>query len=175
MGQNLLLLGQLHLWTTSEPRSSPAAPFSKGLSVLSPQEAWVHVHPPSQMPHPTWLTLPGASTAPPPESSLIRTPLSCDRRPRSECALQNSCTCVLLSPGCECAEGCICLRLFVSFTSSYRLEMGLPKWTSGKEPASQCRRLRRHGFDPWVGMIPWIRKWQPIPAFLPWKFCGQRC
>ena len=23
------------------------------------------------------------------------------------------------------------------------------------------------GFDPWVGKIPWRRKWQPAPAFLP--------
>ena len=22
-------------------------------------------------------------------------------------------------------------------------------------------------FDPWVGKIPWRRKWQPIPVFLP--------
>ena len=29
-------------------------------------------------------------------------------------------------------------------------------------------------FDPWVGKIPWRRKWQPIPAFLPEKFHGQR-
>ena len=24
----------------------------------------------------------------------------------------------------------------------------------------------RHGFDPWVGKIPWGRKWQPTPVFL---------
>ena len=24
------------------------------------------------------------------------------------------------------------------------------------------------GFDPWVGKIPWRRKWQPIPRFLSW-------
>ena len=23
------------------------------------------------------------------------------------------------------------------------------------------------GFDPWVGKIPWRRKWQPTPVFLP--------
>ena len=36
----------------------------------------------------------------------------------------------------------------------------------------QCRRHRRHEFHPWVGKIPWRRKWQPIPVFLfkesPW-------
>ena len=32
--------------------------------------------------------------------------------------------------------------------------------TSGKEPACQCRRCMRRGFDPWVGKIPWRRKLQ---------------
>jgi len=35
----------------------------------------------------------------------------------------------------------------------------------------QCRR---HGFNPWVGNIPWSRKWQPTPVFLPGEFHGQR-
>ena len=30
------------------------------------------------------------------------------------------------------------------------------------------------GFDPWVGKIPWIRKWIPTPAFLPGKYHGWR-
>ena len=34
---------------------------------------------------------------------------------------------------------------------------GLPKEHSGKEPTGQCKRCRRHGFDPWVGKIPWSR------------------
>ena len=34
----------------------------------------------------------------------------------------------------------------------------------------QCRR---HGFDPWVGNIPWRRKWQPTPV-LPGESHGQR-
>ena len=28
--------------------------------------------------------------------------------------------------------------------------------------------------DPWVRMIPWRRKWQPTPVFLPEKSLGQR-
>ena len=43
-----------------------------------------------------------------------------------------------------------------------------------KEPASQCRRHKRHGFDPWVGMIPWRRAWQSTPVFLPGESPGQR-
>ena len=50
-------------------------------------------------------------------------------------------------------------------------QMGLPWWLSGKEPAFQCRRC---GFHPWVGEIPWRRKRQPIPIFLPGKSHGQR-
>ena len=30
-----------------------------------------------------------------------------------------------------------------------------------------CLPCRRFGFDPWVGKIPWRRKWQPTPVFLP--------
>ena len=45
---------------------------------------------------------------------------------------------------------------------------------SSKEYSCQCRRHRTHGFDPWVGKIPWRRKWQPTPVFLPRKFHGQR-
>ena len=29
-------------------------------------------------------------------------------------------------------------------------------------------------FDPWVRMIPWRKKWQPTPVFLPGKSHGQR-
>ena len=32
----------------------------------------------------------------------------------------------------------------------------------------------RHRFDPWVGKIPWRRKWQPTSEFLPEKSHGQR-
>ena len=45
---------------------------------------------------------------------------------------------------------------------------------SGKELACQCRRLKRGEFEPWVGKIPWRRKWEPTPVFLPREFHGQR-
>ena len=47
----------------------------------------------------------------------------------------------------------------------------LTRWLSSKEPACQCRR---HEFNPWVGKMPWRRKWQPTPVFLPGKSHGQR-
>ena len=34
--------------------------------------------------------------------------------------------------------------------------------------------LSRHEFDSWVGKIPWRRKWQATPVFLPGKSHGQR-
>ena len=39
--------------------------------------------------------------------------------------------------------------------------------TSGKESTCQCRRLKRHRFDPWVGKIPWRRVPQATPVSLP--------
>ena len=42
----------------------------------------------------------------------------------------------------------------------------LPWWLSSKESACQHRR---HGFHPWLGNIPWRRKWLPTPVFLPGK------
>ena len=26
--------------------------------------------------------------------------------------------------------------------------------------SGKCKRRKRHGFDPWVGKIPWRREWQ---------------
>ena len=42
-------------------------------------------------------------------------------------------------------------------TFTFIIIVGLPRWLSGKESTCQCRK---HGFDPWVGKIPWRRKWQ---------------
>ena len=49
--------------------------------------------------------------------------------------------------------------------------MGLPWWLRGKEFTCQSRRF---GLDPWVRKIPWRRKWQPTPLFLPGESHGQR-
>ena len=46
-------------------------------------------------------------------------------------------------------------------------EKGFSSGASGKGPASQCRRVKRHGFDPWVGKIAWKRAWQSTPVYLP--------
>ena len=51
---------------------------------------------------------------------------------------------------------------------------GFPGGTSGKEPACQCRRCKRHRLDARVGKIPWRRGRQLIPVFLPGESHGQR-
>ena len=45
--------------------------------------------------------------------------------------------------------------------------MDFPGGTSGKESACQCWKCKRHRFSPWVGKIPWRRKWQL--TLLAWR------
>ena len=33
---------------------------------------------------------------------------------------------------------------------------------NGKKSTCQCRRLKKHRFDPWVRKVPWRRAWQPL-------------
>ena len=40
--------------------------------------------------------------------------------------------------------------------------------------AQRLKRLPAMQFDPWVGKIPWRRKWQPTPVFLPGESHGWR-
>ena len=42
-----------------------------------------------------------------------------------------------------------------------------------KKSTCQCRRGKRLRFDLWVGKIPWRRKWQTTPVFLPGESHGQ--
>jgi len=49
--------------------------------------------------------------------------------------------------------------------------MDFPGGSDGKSICLQCGRP---GLDPWVGKIPWRRKWQPTPGLLPVKSHGRR-
>ena len=60
------------------------------------------------------------------------------------------------------AEPCNLFGIIYTRVSS---SVGFPGGDSGKEPACQRRRRKRHGFHPWVGKIPWRRAWQPTPVF----------
>ena len=55
------------------------------------------------------------------------------------------------------------------FLSPRDIWQGFPSWLRGKE--STCQN-RRHGFNPWVKKMPWKRKWQPTPVFLPGESHG---
>ena len=49
--------------------------------------------------------------------------------------------------------------------------LGFPESSVVKNPPDSARRP---GLDPWVGKIPWRRRWQLTPKFLPGKSHGQR-
>ena len=53
-----------------------------------------------------------------------------------------------------------------------KVVLDFPGGSDGK--ASACLRCGRPGFNPWVGKIPWRRKWQSTPVLLPGKSHGQR-
>ena len=48
--------------------------------------------------------------------------------------------------------------------------LGFPGGSVAKNPPAS----RKCRFNPWVGKIPWSRKWQPTPVFLPGEFHRQR-
>ena len=68
-------------------------------------------------------------------------------------------------------KGVVCS---ISFSRKIKKDGVFPDGASCKEPVGQCRRHKRHGFDPWVGKIPWRRAWQPTPVFLPGESPWQR-
>ena len=86
---------------------------------------------------------------------------------------------VCLSPGmCPCLSGSFKFPEVVQLAPMITSILGFPVGTSGKEPACQCRRHKRHGFDPWVWKIPWRSMpggaWQPTPVVLSGESHGQR-
>ena len=46
---------------------------------------------------------------------------------------------------------------------------GLLRQFSGKEYACQCKRCRRHGFNPWVGNIPLEQEMATRSSILAWE------
>ena len=58
------------------------------------------------------------------------------------------------------------------FLTSHRHPEKLPEVTvtsRGNTGFPATTREKTRDFDPWVGKIPWRRKWQPTPVFLPRK------
>ena len=77
---------------------------------------------------------------------------------------------------------CIAVRFFTIWAiredqcekefSLISLRYGFPGGTSCKALASQCKRHKRWGLDPWLGKTPFRRAWQPTPISLPGEFHG---
>ena len=72
-----------------------------------------------------------------------------------------------INPNCQFSYRNIC------YESVVRCKQ-LPSGSSGKSLSCQCKRLKRLGFNPWVGKILWRMAWQPTPVLLPREFHGQR-
>ena len=58
-------------------------------------------------------------------------------------------------------------ELITAKTLIWKSSARVSQWLSSKEPACQCRRHKRCGFDPWVGKILWRRAWSSTPGSLP--------
>ena len=75
--------------------------------------------------------------------------------------------------GCVHAQSCLTLCDPTDCTPLGSSVHGFPQarileWVaiSSSRGSSQCRKCR---FDPWVGKIPWRRKWRPTSVFMPGK------
>ena len=73
----------------------------------------------------------------------------------------------LLSPELSAADHHLCSRQTPLPTQC------LLHLSRGPHDLLPSRRCRRGRFNPWVGKIPWRRKQQPTPVFLPGEFHGQ--
>ena len=62
----------------------------------------------------------------------------------------------------------------VLVTGSLYLLIELFWYVSGKESTCQAGDMVQFGFDPWVGKIPWRRKWQPTAISSPGQSHRQR-
>ena len=61
-----------------------------------------------------------------------------------------------------------CISLLLIYSIHMYDQAGLPRWLSGKESTCQCRRLRRQGFNPWIGKIPWKGEMATHSSILAW-------
>ena len=75
----------------------------------------------------------------------------------------------------SCYSSELCIQMGVSFLFSFAFYFSFHRdFPGGSDGKSICLQCGRPGFDPWVGKIPWRRKWQPTPVLLPGKSHGQR-
>ena len=62
----------------------------------------------------------------------------------------------------------LCLGHLFVFLLPVLPMLGFPGTTSGIEPACQCRRRKRHGFDPWVREDPLEKEMGTHSSILVW-------
>ena len=90
-----------------------------------------------------------------------------DRRSQCSCSLM-FCVSLEIVQTARCQSSIFLCVLEASNTAIWG---SLPWSLNSKKSTFQCRRCKRHGFDPWVRNTPWSRKWQPTPV-LAGKSCG---
>ena len=76
------------------------------------------------------------------------------------------------------------IRIYTCFSSKRHGKKYLVLGTSSRRASQVAQVVKnqtakagdivRCGFDPWVGKIPWRRKWEPTPVVLPGESHGQR-
>ena len=66
---------------------------------------------------------------------------------------------------------CQVIKTFIWVFKKVLPPLGFP---GGSEVKASAWNAGDPGFDPWVGKIPWRRKWQPTPVLLPGESHGGR-
>ena len=56
------------------------------------------------------------------------------------------------------------------FSFCFQSFLGFPSGSAVENLPAMWETCRSHSFNPWVRKIPWRRKWQPTPIFLPEKY-----
>ena len=77
---------------------------------------------------------------------------------------------LILAGCCPCTPGHVGTHLLLSVSLSV---VSLCDPIAIKNPPANAGDMRCR-LDPWVRKLPWSRKWQPTPVFLPGESHGQR-
>ena len=73
-----------------------------------------------------------------------------------------------------CASGKMVKKVCPCNQLCYTIALGLPRCTVVNNLLANAGEAKDAGSIPWVRKIPWRRKWQPTPLYLPGNFHGQR-
>ena len=63
----------------------------------------------------------------------------------------------------------IIIGIFFIMTFCSSLNLMFSEYFPCNSVGKDCLQCRRPGFDPWVGKIPWRRKWSTHSSILAWK------